>query len=757
MNSILHLERKFCSKTETFIVNQINSITGFDLVIGSMVNTGNFSIQAPVIIPDKLSFLAQKAIYLDQSTMDNLFDKLPVKDIKLIHTHYLVDAYYFAKFTERFHVPKICSVYGYDVSSFPNMYFGHGKQMLQKIFEQYDAFLAMSEDMKKDLISLGCPEHKVIIHYYGTDTKRFYNNSRDYGAKKPLNILTVGTVEEKKAQHLVIDALQHMIEKTGYREFKYHIVGGGDFISVVQKRIDRYGLRDNVILHGFVPHNDPKLLELYNSADIFIHPSITLSNNDKEGIPGTIVEAMANGLPVISTTHAGIPYAIAHNEDGYLYPERDVEGLANGIYKLCQDSAERERLGRNAQLKAKNSLDLQANTKNLERIYREFCSKFYERPTVLHVERKYCGPTETFINNQVNLIKGFDVVIGTLKYIKSFNTNVPVVTPLALNAISRDARMLSKETELSLLKELNKFKVQLVHTHYLVDALLFYRFLDFFDVPKVVSAYGYDVASFPQRNLGLNKFLLALIFRKYNYILAMSEDMKKDIMALGCPEEKILIHYHGINTSRFINPERCYQVAGRKFRILSVGSLVEKKGHKTLIKALGRLREKNITNFEARIVGEGEQRNELLALIKELHLTEYVQLAGYIPHESDQLIAEYKKADIFILPSNVSSDGDKEGIPGTIVEAMACGLPVISTLHAGIPCIIKDGVHGFLVPEHDWAQIADRITQYVESESLRTELGKNAAKKALTELDVVECTKRLESIYRKVLTEYFKR
>jgi len=369
MKTVLHLERKFTSKTETFIVNQVNTIKNFNVIVATIKNTKNLECNKKILEPDRISFLSRSAKYLSRKTLINLYDKLKDVKIDLIHTHFVVDAIYFRRFTKLFNVPKICSAYGYDVSSFPNYFLDLPKYFMKKIFMEYDFFLAMSEDMKQDFLDLGCPEEKIIVHYYGTDIRKFYKPRSNYQFNGKFKILSVGTIEEKKAQHLVIEAL-NLINQY-FQNFEYHVVGSGDYLDLCMEKVKKYNLTDKVFFHGYIHYNDRRLIEFYNNSDIFILPSITSKDNDKEGIPGTIVEAMASGLPVISTYHAGIPSIIENRKEGILVKEKDVQGLAAAILELAKNEHLRENLGKNAQKRAMEELDLYKGTERLEKIYEE--------------------------------------------------------------------------------------------------------------------------------------------------------------------------------------------------------------------------------------------------------------------------------------------------------------------------------------------------------------------------------------------------
>ena len=205
---VLHLERVFGSGTETFIRNQINSIKGFKVVLGCMKCNNPSLLNDNIETIDCGDTYKISKYYLSRLNYSRLnADIKKLTDLSIIHSHYLVDASYFNRLTKKINVPKIVSLYGYDISSFPNRFMGFGKYYFMNILKEYDYFLVMSDDMKNDLLKIGCPEEKIIVHYYGTETKRFYYPSREYKAESTINILSLGTVEEKKAQNLVLEAL----------------------------------------------------------------------------------------------------------------------------------------------------------------------------------------------------------------------------------------------------------------------------------------------------------------------------------------------------------------------------------------------------------------------------------------------------------------------------------------------------------------------------------------------------------------------
>jgi len=376
---------------------------------------------------------------------------------------------------------------------------------------------------------------------------------------------------------------------------------------------------------------------------------------------------------------------------------------------------------------------------------------------IAHLIRTFILPTETFVLNQLTRLDQnnlFDnIVICRTRKDDGINLKYPVhLIATLLNETENKIeyfcykylKLLTYRAAARLQKQLHHSEIDLIHIHYLVDARFFLRVYKKLSIPKIVSCYGYDVSSFPKEYLGLGKLYLRPVFKHIDYFLAMSDDMKYDLIRLGCPEDKIIIHYHGINVSKFLSINRKYKQK-ENYTLLIIASLVEKKGHIFILKALILLKDSYKINL--RIAGDGNLLLDLKSFVKDYNLSRNVKFLGHIDNNSDELLDEITKADIFIHPSIISSTGDKEGIPGALVEAMAAALPVISTYHAGIPDIIKDESNGLLANERDYRALASLIEKLILDNELREMLGSNAREFAKKNLDYFQKTKDLEKIY----------
>ena len=364
METVLHLERMFYKRTETFVINQINAIKKFQVNMACIKPVNQGADFAGLISPPGTSGIYRTKM-LRNGDREYLKNKIREKKYALIHSHFISDAAFFNPVTRNIQIPKLASAYGYDVSEFPHRYFGLGKKYLKKAFDEYDLILAMSEDMKNDLLEIGCPEHKIEIHYHGINTAMFNNDHRSYEDQEIYNLISVGTVCEKKGQHLVIEALNILVNALNVKNIRYRIVGTGPYDEIVRKKVNEYHLSPYVHFYGHVSHGN-ELVELYERADIFIHPCIVDSHRGKEGIPGVIVEAMSNGLPVITTKHAGIPSVISDGFNGLLTDEKNVDQIVAEIQRLIRSETLRTSLGNSARTYAMEHLDMYAKAAYLE-------------------------------------------------------------------------------------------------------------------------------------------------------------------------------------------------------------------------------------------------------------------------------------------------------------------------------------------------------------------------------------------------------
>ena len=255
---------------------------------------------------------------------------------------------------------------------------------------------------------------------------------------------------------------------------------------------------------------------------------------------------------------------------------------------------------------------------------------------------------------------------------------------------------------------------------------------------RIVTAFhGEDITNYPRRFRG-NHY--EQLFAHGDLFLPISARWNAQLEAMGCPREKIQVHRMGIDLRHFA--VRAARPAPLVTRLLSVSRLVEKKGIGDAIRAVAR----TSAPVEYVVAGDGPLRAELKALARELGVASRVRFVGAQARSEVAVLLE--QADVFIAPSVTAADGDIEGIPVSIMEAMAVGLPVISTQHSAIPELVDDGATGLLVPERDAAALAGCIDALASDPDRRARMGTAGRARVADSFEMGALTTRLEELYR---------
>tara|TARA_R110002126_G_scaffold10245_45_gene46620 strand:+ start:4859 stop:6106 length:1248 start_codon:yes stop_codon:yes gene_type:complete len=196
--------------------------------------------------------------------------------------------------------------------------------------------------------------------------------------------------------------------------------------------------------------------------------------------------------------------------------------------------------------------------------------------------------------------------------------------------------------------------------------------------------------------------------------LPVSELWAEKLVELGCPRQKIQVHRMGIDTDCFVYQENNH-ILTQPLKVLSVARLTEKKGLIFAIRAIAELVKRNI-KVTYKIIGTGPLLQQLEHEVEQLNLSEFVEFAGF--QNQTAIHSALQQSDVFLLPSVTAANGDMEGVPVSLMEAMAKGVICLSTYHSGIPELIEDKHSGLLVPERDSNAIADAMISLLEMENV---------------------------------------
>jgi colanic acid/amylovoran biosynthesis glycosyltransferase len=236
----------------------------------------------------------------------------------------------------------------------------------QALFQAADLFLPVCEVFKDRLVDIGCDPDKIRVHRSGIDLTRFEYSERQRSTDGTTRILTIARLVEKKGVEFGIRAVARLLESG--RRISYTIVGGGPLHPTLEELVDDLGIRDSVRLAG--PANHAGVMTFLRDAHLLLAPSVTASTGDQEGIPNALKEAMAIGLPVVSTFHSGIPELVEDGVSGFLVPERDTEALADRLAFLVDRPERWGSLGRAGRQRIEADYDIRVLNGQLVEIYR---------------------------------------------------------------------------------------------------------------------------------------------------------------------------------------------------------------------------------------------------------------------------------------------------------------------------------------------------------------------------------------------------
>lgn len=180
------------------------------------------------------------------------------------------------------------------------------------------------------------------------------------------------------------------------------------------------------------------------------------------------------------------------------------------------------------------------------------------------------------------------------------------------------------------------------------------------------------------------------------------------------------------------------------FTFLSVGRFVEKKGHKVLVDACEILRRDGV-DFRCVMIGKGNLEPAITKAIAEKKLGDCVSLLG--PKTQDEVLEQYRQSHVYVLPCTTGSDGNRDGLPVAIVEALACGIPVITTPMTGNPEVVKHRHNGLMVPFDNPKETAEAMRLLIEDRDLYASLRSNARKSIVDSFDIKQTVRNLASLF----------
>jgi glycosyltransferase involved in cell wall biosynthesis len=266
-------------------------------------------------------------------------------------------------------------------------------------------------------------------------------------------------------------------------------------------------------------------------------------------------------------------------------------------------------------------------------------------------------------------------------------------------------------------------------------------------IPLIVTFNGYDSTAKDEdmwRQPQYGRVFLRRresMMREVQQIITVAEFIRRQLVERGWPSEKMVVVHSGIDTELF-TPEGKPSPGERPPMVFFAGRLIEKKGVTYLIQAMHDVQQQ-VPDAELVIAGAGALMSPLEAQARELGVR-----ARFVGRATPEEIRGWlARARVYCMPSVAAASGDSEGLPTAMLEAMACGLPVVASTSAGIPEAVIDGETGFLIQERDAATLGSRLAELLRDPALCDRMGRASRQKIKTEFDLQTQSSRLEDLY----------
>jgi colanic acid/amylovoran biosynthesis glycosyltransferase len=507
-----------------------------------------------------------------------------------------------------------------------------------------------------------------------------------------------------------------------------------------------------------------KLADVMQQFDIF---TLT-SSSESQCMP--ITESMSYGKPVVASNFGGIPDFVEDGVTGYLVPIGDIAGLTERLREIVMHPTRRIEMGQRGRARYQQFYTPAAVTDAVEKVYAALPEDFPATGLQLGY---FVECYATFIVNEICQLRNLGAKIKVFNAFRPALESDPVKEQMRreslyfqpyyqglLRALLRALFhkpltvvkllvFLLREKETLRMLILAAYSAEIVRKEGLAHlhgtfgtrtTTLAYLTAELAGVDYSFTTHAYDIFN-PNPSLVWKT-------RKASFMRTISAFNKRYIAETykGIETGKIKVNYLGVDAEDFA-PRCDPRDDSRPLKIISVGNLFPKKGHEYLIRACRRLKQKGYV-FECEIIGSGNLHEALLREIDDHGLGSCVRLLG--EQHNETVKQKLKEADIFALACIDARDiGENlDGIPVALMEAMALGLPSVSTSLSGIPELIDQGGAGLLIPEKDEQALAYALERLLNDASLRQALGRAARQKIEEDFDITKNIQKLAELFQ---------
>ena len=653
-----------------------------------------------------------------------------IKNLKpdIIHSH-STDLGFFISFPARlYHIPVVNTCHGV---TFPDKQYGFAKRFAEKFFLKYGGFkkiITVDKSSLKFLEEAGI--NNAMYTPNGVDIEHFDRQRLQKRENRKIRFLFVGRLESEKGLEYLFHAVKLLQGRT--KNFDVLLVGDGAQRKRLEILAQSLDIEEYVQFKGKVNMNS--VIDIYRNSDVFVLPSI------HEGFGIVNLEAMASRLPIVATNVGGVPEIIKDGENGLLVEPKDSKALANAMLKLIGDKNLRNKLGENGRKLVEEKYSWARVGIDVQRVYEDQTNIrkiIKNKPNLCVLTYPFKEKSgEVILTNLIKILEPISnkifLISNEVKGMEKFN-NVQNIVTWSIRENRKDNFF--NEILRHVMPQLIVSK-EIFRNRGRFDTIIFYVGASVYVLPALVS------------KMLRKKIILLLSGRVSSTVKQDFRGYKSKIYyTVLAPSEKVLyklvdkIIAYGLREDE--NVLSNYELSKYKSKVYSTGDQfidgrfnrkVPLEEREKLIGFVGRLNKgkgiielvdsiKNLLNERQELkfifIGDGPLYRYIKDELKDFIKNEKVEVRGWIEH--NKLSDYYNKMKLLILPSY------SEGLPNTVLEAMACGTPVLTTPVGSLPMLIKDEVTGFLLEKNTPEKIESKIVSLVDNKEKLNEVAKNAA------------------------------
>jgi glycosyltransferase involved in cell wall biosynthesis len=361
--------------------------------------------------------------------------------------------------------------------------------------------------------------------------------------------------------------------------------------------------------------------------------------------------------------------------------------------------------------------------------------------------------SETFIKEQILALRRWDAVLTGLRFVRGLDVSslrcellsgwFPQKVARRMTAVMREMNA----APFGVLAQLRRLGGSIVHIHFATDLVAIWPAVRLLGLPTVTTLHGYDInihkSYWGRGNRASQRYperLVSIAQHAQVKFIAVSEAIRGRAIEYGIPADKIIVKHVGIDATRFA--PRGQPLAARARRVLYVGRLVEKKGGAILIAAFAQA-QSAVPGAELVMIGDGPERAALVELAKRAGVN--AQFLG--SRSSEQVKDELDRARVLCLPSITARNGDAEGFGLVLLEAQACGVPVITSARGGATDGMINGVTGVAFDEGDVTALTGHLVKLLTDDAMAMAMSRAGPEFVAAKFDLRRCTADLEDLY----------